>query len=258
MKPEEVCRSLSHSMQGLFDCAPLPSGAMRIRTPMLYPDGGLVDVYIQEVDYGYLVTDYGDALGWLYMQSAGGNLSPKQRSLLDDVLLTQGVRLENRELKILCPDSDSLSEAVHLVAQTVVRVADLWFTFRSRRGESIADEVEEWLKHRPYQYERGVTQSGQSGREWKVDYQVRAGSHQSFVFLLSSGSRAAARQISAQVVAGCFDLLPYAKTYRASLVSLFDDTSDVWRQEDLNLVQEVSETVMWSQPDKLERVLAAH
>lgn len=48
MKPDELCRSLNDSLPGLYECGLAPRGTTQVRTPMLYPDGGVVDVYIQE------------------------------------------------------------------------------------------------------------------------------------------------------------------------------------------------------------------
>ncbi len=38
-------------------------------------------------------------------------------------------------------------------------------------------------------------------------------------------------------------------------LSLFDDTSDVWAEEDFRLLEPLSEIARWSQPDELVRVL---
>ncbi len=255
MNASDLCDALRDSLPALFECAVAPRGAIRVRTPLLYPDGGMVDVFVEERGAGYVVTDYGDALGWLRMQSAGGKLSPKQRWMIDDVCLTLGVELDRGQITLRCEDRSALSDAVHRGAQAVLRVSDVWFTFRTRPGESIADEVDDWLRQRPFTYERAIRRSGHSGRDWTVDYEIMSGTHKSLVFLLSTGSRAVARRLSEHVVAGCFDLLQSAEVSQASLISLFDDTADVWQPEDINLVQNVSKTVMWSRPDEFEQAL---
>ena len=56
---------------------------------MQYPDGGFVDVFVAAGEAGrYLVTDFGDTLGWLRMNSTGSKLSPNL-ALIDDVALTR-------------------------------------------------------------------------------------------------------------------------------------------------------------------------
>jgi len=252
---DDLCGALRNSLPTLYECMQEPQEGVRVRTPLLYPDGGIVDVFVLERGERHLVTDYGDALGWLRMQSASGKLSPKQRWLVDDVRLTLGVDLQRGQLQLPCDDPGGIADAVQRVAQAVVRVSDVWFTFRTRAAESIADEVDDWLKERSFGFEKGVKRDGRSGRSWTVDYRIVAGARTSLVFLLSSGSRAAARRVSEHVVAGCVDLSHLPQTGQESLVSLFDDTADVWRPEDLNIVEGVSRLVTWSRPDKLASVL---
>lgn len=113
------------SLSELFEDVTTQGGAAQVLTPMLYPDGGVVDVYIEKALYDYLVTDYGDALSWLLMQSDSGKLSPTQGSRLDEILLAQGVEMANGELQLRCGDPGSLGEAVQRVAQTVVLISGL-------------------------------------------------------------------------------------------------------------------------------------
>ena len=72
------------------------------------------------------------------------------------------------------------------------------------------------------------------------------------VYVLSTGSRSAARSFCAhdlnQLVAG-----PEALRF----VSLFDDSIDVWNDEDLRLAGQLSEVARWSQPDEFAEILHA-
>jgi hypothetical protein len=44
---------------------------------------------------------------------------------------------------------------------------------------------------------------------------------------------------------------------KLSFVSLFDDTEDVWQEEDFRLVQKLSTVARWSRPDEFEAILRA-
>ncbi|AIA55747.1 hypothetical protein Acaty_c1888 [Acidithiobacillus caldus ATCC 51756] len=44
---------------------------------------------------------------------------------------------------------------------------------------------------------------------------------------------------------------------RLTFVSLFDDTEDVWQDEDFRLVQDLSTVARWSRPDEFETDLRA-
>lgn len=80
---------------------------------MLYPDGGLVDAIVVELDGQYLVTDFGDALGWLRMQSASGRPTADQRELVADVCQTLGIARDRGQLTLRCRDRSELADAVH-------------------------------------------------------------------------------------------------------------------------------------------------
>jgi hypothetical protein len=154
--------------------------------------------------------------------------------------------------------NDALGEAVLRVAQAVVRVSDLWFTLRSQSLQTTADEADEWLREKDIRFERAVRQSGRSGQNWTIDFRTLTDERTSLVFLLSTGSRGATRRIAERVLAGWVDL-SHLRASQPSLafVSLFDDTEDVWQQEDFSLVEDHSEVARWSRLDEFERILMA-
>lgn len=229
---------------------------LRVRTPFWYPDGGVVDVFIKEGPAGFTLTDLGEATGWLRTQSLSLRRSPKQQKLVQDVCLTQGVELFKGQLIMRCPDINRIAECVVRLGQAMVRVSDIWFTTRTRSVESVTDEVSDFLQERKISFERSVKIPGRSGRDWNVDFQARTETRSSLVFVLSSGSRAASRRISEHVVAGWHDLSGmHAGAQAFRFISLFDDTSDVWSDEDFRLVESVSDVTRWSRPDEFEQLL---
>ena len=113
MDPAELSGTLRDTLPGLFECSLAPGGAVRVRTPMLYPDGDLVDAFVVEQGGEYLVTDFGDALGWLRMQSADDRLTPGQRRLAGDVCRTPGIERDGGQLTLRCRDRAEIADAVH-------------------------------------------------------------------------------------------------------------------------------------------------
>ena len=258
MNVYELCLSVGKSLPPLFVCSPAPQEGVRVRTPLLYPDGGVVDVYVVERGSGYTVTDYGDALGWLQLQSISLRPSNKQKLLVQDVCQTLGLELWHGQLVLRSVANDILGESVLRVAQAVVRVSDLWFTLRSQSLQTTADEVDEWLREKQIPFRRGVKQQGRSTQDWTIDFETETDYRTSLVFLLSTGSRGYTRRITEHVLAGCVDL-SHLKLNQPSLVfvSLFDDTQDVWGEEDFRLVEDQSEIATWSRPDQFEEILRA-
>lgn len=258
MNYNELCAAIGQSLPTLFSCSPAPQEGVRVRTPMLYPDGDVVDVFVLERGETYTVTDFGDALGWLGLQSISRRRSGKQEALVQDVCQTLRIELVQDQLALRQVLNDDLAESVLRVAQAAVQVTDLWFTLRSQAHQTTADEVGEWLQEKRIPYDRAVQRQGRSTRTWTVDFATYADSRTALVFLLSTGTRGAVRRLSEHVLACCVDLNHLKATERGlSFVSLFDDTEDVWRAEDFNLVGEQSEIARWSRPDEFERLIRA-
>ena len=258
MTADELCVSVGRLLPALFECTPARREGVRVRTPLLYPDGGIVDVFVVEREGRYQITDLGEALGWLRMQSASARRSPKQNRMVEDTCQTLGVELNRGQLVLRSDGRDVVGEAVLRVAQAVVRVSDLWFTLRASRAETVADEVADWLVEKEMSFDRAVNRHGRSGRSWTIDYQTRTNDRTSFVFLLSTGSRGAARRVAEHVLAGCVDLSHLRTTQpHLAFVSLFDDTEDVWREEDFSLLEQQSVVARWSRPDEFEQILLA-
>jgi len=236
-----------------------PKGALiRVRTPFWYPDGGVVDVFVKQHGDTCTLTDLGEALGWLRMQTLASKRSPRQQKLVQDICTTQGVELFKGQLMLRCADPTQFAQALVRLGQAAVRVADLWFTTRTRSVESTSDEVADLLQEHAIAFERGVKLAGRSGRDWTIDFQTRTPSQSALVCVLASGSRAAARRVSEHVVAAWHDLNPLKTGVQPlRFVSLFDDTSDVWGDEDFRLVESVSDVCRWSRPDEFEATLQA-
>ena len=187
MNAAALCTTLQQAVFPLFVCSAAPQQAVRVRTPMLYPDGSVVDEFLMERNGEYVVTDFGDALDWLGLQSVSQRRSPKQEALIQDVCQTLRIERSRDQLLLREVSSGALSESVFRVAQAAVRVSDLWFTLRSRAVQTVADEVDEWLSGREIPFKRQVSRQGRSTQNWTIDFSDTHG--QSDLFRLLAGYR---------------------------------------------------------------------
>jgi hypothetical protein len=252
------CDVIQQTVGELFTCSQV-NGYTRIRTPYLYPDGDVIDIYLKEKTGLVTLTDLGESLRWLRMQSQSlSPRSPKQQKLIEDICLTHGLEFFKGMLVLRAKGGETIGKAVTRLAQGSLRVADLWFTTRTRSVESVSDEVEDFLKEKTIQFHRGETLIGRSGRPWRLDFHTRTPQQSSLVSVLSTGSRGASRSMVDHVVATWHDL-SNLKIGPAALqfVSLFDDTQDVWSPEDFRLLSDFSEIAHWSKPDEFAAKLAA-
>jgi len=229
----------------------------RIRTPYLYPDGDVIDVFCRAEGDTVTVSDLAETTGWLRMQSAALRRSAKQKLLNEGACLTHGVEFYSGMLQARCRPGEELAQVVTRVAQAAIRVSDLWFTFRAQGVQTITDEVAEFLTERELGFDRAEKLAGRSGRGWTVDFHVRTERRSSLVQVLSTGNRAAAHRVSEHVLAAWHDLNHLAAGPEAlTFVSLFDDTADVWAEEDFRLVEPLSTVSRWSRPDEFAAVLS--
>lgn len=255
MNAMDLCAEFARGLGELFVCAP-HGEYHRIRTPYLYPDGDNIDLFLKPVGDVVTVTDLGETSRWLRTQTLAARRSPKQNALIADACVTHGVEFYKGMLLARCRPGDSLAAVATRVAQAALRVSDLWFTLRTRAVQSVTDDVADFLTERGISFERAEKLAGRSGRAWTVDFHVRAPRRSALIHVLSTGSRSAARSVAEHVLAVWYDLNHLAAGPEAlRFISLFDDTADVWAAEDYKLLEPLSTTILWSEPDRLAETL---
>lgn len=251
------CESLTSELGQLFSCIP-GDRHERIRTPFLYPDGDHIDLFVTEKNGTLIVSDLGETLRWLRSQTLSPKRSPKQNALIADACLTHGIEQYKGVLLARCRSNMTLASVTLRVAQACLRVSDLWFTFRTRAVESTADEVSDYLLERQIRFDRRPKMVGRSGRGWTPDFHVILPEQGSLVAVLSTGNRSSARTVTEHTLAMWHDLNQLIYGPEAlRFVSLFDDTADVWQEEDFTLLDSLSEVQRWSEPETLIEALGA-
>ena len=258
MKDSDICAAIQSEIGSLFACEEYGE-YYRIRTPYLYPDGDSIDLFCKPSGGALTITDLAETTGWLRMQTLSERRSPKQTRFILDASETLEVEFQRGMLQVRCRSGDSLADAVTRVAQAALRVSDLWFTLRNRGGaESTTNDVEEYLIHRNFEYERSKKLVGRSTRNWNIDFHVRASGLSSLVYVLATGNRSAARRRTEHVVAAWHDLSHRHRSQGREgfqFVSLFDDNADVWDDTDFRLVDNLSTVALWSKPDEFADIL---
>ena len=252
-----VCALIQEQIGELFACSEV-GNYVRVRTPFMYPDGDYIDLFWEGSNGHVTLTDLGETVRWLRMQTISPRRSPKQNQLIQDICLNHGVEFYRGMLQVRYRTGENLAMAVTRLAQAAIRTSDLWFTFRNRTVESVTDEVNDLLLDRSIPFDRNVNPIGRSGRTWPINFYTRTPTRSSLVQVLSTGSRGATRRITEHVVAAWYDLNHLQVGPEAlHFVSLFDDTSDVWAPEDFRQLEDLSEIARWSEPDELLELLRA-
>ena len=142
----KLCTLIQEQMGELFRCAEVGSYT-RIRTPFMYPDGDYIDIFLERDndEKTIALSDLGETVRWLKMQTISLRRSPKQNQMIQDICLTHGVEFYRGMLQTRFRPGDNLAMAVTRLSQAALRSADIWFTFRIRAVESVTDEIAEYL-----------------------------------------------------------------------------------------------------------------
>ena len=128
----ELRTALAAELPALFEveAEPRPDGSVRLFTPFRYDDGTMAVIFAVRRDGEYILSDYGETLGWLWVRTGGGELSAKQEYLLDMVCRCElGLPGYQGELTATAPGDrpEEVAAAVFRLGLAMVRVADLWF-----------------------------------------------------------------------------------------------------------------------------------
>ena len=128
MNAEAMVRGLQDSLPDIFKCTVTPSGSVRVRTRLTYPDGTLVDLFLMGRDDGaVIVTDYGDTIGWLRMRSARGLTRGQNRKIARVCQSLNVARAQNR-VTVIAQDCRTLGDPVARVAQAAVLISYIAFS----------------------------------------------------------------------------------------------------------------------------------
>ena len=127
------------SLGSLFQCAQIQhSGLLGIRTPFQYPDGGIVDIYVEprpNAEGEYEVSDMGDAWHFLSIHTPEGEPSPLQIGLAEEICSTIGVQTEHGLLKAKAAGRYHTAAAVLKIAQAACQISVISFCETEPRGE---------------------------------------------------------------------------------------------------------------------------
>ena len=252
------CQRIVETLGDLFTCTEVNNGFTRIRTPYLYPDGDVIDLFYKVSQSQPIVTDLGETMRWLLSQTTSEFLSKRQDQAIQDILLTHNVEPPYQGALIVRVGArDSFSDAIMRLAQAAIAISNLWFLSRTRVASSLQDEIAELLQEQNVRFEINKKLNGRSGRIWRMDFHTWHPHHSSLVQVLSTGSRAAANTKANSVVAAWVDLSQFkVGTQPLRFISLFDDTLDVWSTETICQLEDLSDIAYWSEPDRFVEMLA--
>lgn len=254
---EEIAqRTRGHAL--VRDVAKVPRGHYRIETGFLYPDGSSIDLFLVQglpLLPTLKLSDLGQTMSWLLDVQVKPWLSKKRQRFVEDALRLYDVQQVGGALELPLGSLDGLLEGVVKLGQACVRVADLTYTRRSSLQTGVTEEVEELLSDAELSFEAEQELVGRHGARVHVDFLVHGASVTSALLTLASGNTSQAHTAANEIFRRWYDLRVPERSERR--VTVFDDRYDVYRDEDLVRLADVSEVVALSDKRTLIALLAA-
>jgi len=261
------CQTITQNLGKLFTCQDFDKGFTRIRTPYIYPDGDVIDLFFKVCRERPLVTDLGGTKLWLLSQSIHQSLSNRQKEAYQDILLTHNVEDYQGALVIWLSKTDTFAEdtfaeATIRLAQAAIAVSNLCFLYQQRIISTLDDEITELLTGNQIRFKAKERLQGSSGRKWVLNFHTFHSGHDSLIHILQTDSknkRSYARKTKANHVVSSWMDLSSANTLTKSrkFISLFDDSSDCWEPEIIRQLQNLSHVAYWSDLNQFLKILIA-
>jgi hypothetical protein len=203
------CKTIVQSVGTLFECRK-KENFTELHTPFLYPDGGVISLFLEKSKDGHLtVTDGGETMRWYRTQTLAEKRSDTQNRKIQSICDYLDVAFFHGELRVIMNGKEDLPDVIMRVAQAAMRVSGIGgFTKSRMSAESIQDKVSVLFDKHKIKYRRNCRETGQSGKRWGIDFGVFAQSKEVFVNVLQTANRTNLNK-DVEHVFTCFsDLIP--------------------------------------------------
>jgi hypothetical protein len=253
-----VLESISTSANLVQNCDVIASGALRLLTPFMYPDGSQIDLFIEEPGPLFktrILSDLGQTTSYLLDLQVKPWASNKRRQIIEDVCRSLEVEWRGGRFQIELGDADmeQLSSCLLRLAQACIRVSDLAFSARLWSAGSFRDEIEEFLHSLELQFETNAVELNKTNKEVKFDFRVFGESTVSLIQSLSAASAPTAHSIAAESFIRWYDMGLPKKGSGPQHVTIIDESNDVFKEDDVSRLERFS-TVLWFPADQEQLV----
>lgn len=261
-----ICVVLRSQLGALFECEQAGE-RVQIRTPFIFPDGDLIDLYWRETPQGQVVSDLGDTRGWLFISGGNAQLTRRQLQAYDDACSTYDIERLDSVLLARVADGN-LADAVVRLVQAITAVSQVLdlkpaqetvkTSARQITVKRITTTLQKYRGH-GWRYQENCQMAGWSNQDWKLDFMVRTPEQDAALFALHGRKHTGWQWRAIEHAFTAFsDLVPTLnemhKPTRA--VSVIDDLDVHWDDEPIELLNSVSAVVRLSDPESLPQAIA--
>jgi hypothetical protein len=233
----------------------LRKGHLRIATELRYPDGTSVEVFLLKTDGPpFILSDLGQTTAWLLTVQIRPWLSKKRLSLVEDVLKVNDIAQSGGAFEYRFSKLEDLPRAILRLSQGCLRIADLTFTKRNPLQSVTREELEEALLDMDVPFDVDVELLGRYGKPIRIDFLTKRAGKESSILTLSGVTPASAHSTSNEIFRKWYDLSSPSR--HENKITVFDDRKDVYQEEDLSRLKDMSILVPLSDRKSLSEIVA--
>lgn len=229
---------------------------LRVETPFRYPDGGTVELFVEQRGAQLIVSDMGEAFRFLAKGGIDPLRSPVRQRAIDLAAKLAGATLDRGVLELSVQASHELLPAIFRIGQALTRVADLSLLVKGALTSTFSDAVEEFLKANTHGVEitRGATIHG-SATTHQVDILARSVKGIAVIESLSAVTPTGANAQTAFTIQKFADISALGAN-APERFAVLDDSAEVWSEALRKQLSRFAGVVDWERRDELAAALA--
>ena len=227
------------------------SGFLRIRTPLRYSDGGLVELYVEARSSRLIITDFGESFRFLRTYGLDPLRSAVRRNIVDLALELGGATVDQDALEIAVENAEDLVGALLRLGQVVTRVSDLALSARGALTATFPDTVEEFIRSGAPDVEvkRNEFIDG-NATVHSFDLVTRSPRGTRILAALSAISASGAGAQTAFTIRKFADIAALGAS-APKRITIVDDSADVWSDSLRRELSNYSDVIDWERRDEL-------
>lgn len=228
---EEIASVLRASVETEYSCSQLDDGVIRLVTPWVNHWGDNLELEVEVVENGYLVSDRHETVDRLWLQGVEVEDSKEKALRAEELAESLGVQYKNAELLATC-DKHDLAVTISAVAQAALRVEGIINAVQPVVRRNFPEEVAGSFAVQKLPFDRNIYYQGAVKRS-RVNFVFRNG-HDTLVNALSATTKKNAETL-AELNAFRFDDIREIHVDVMPLV-VYDLRDDVWTSGILNIM----------------------
>lgn len=229
---ETIAGLMTSSIGRILPCTPMMQGEFQISTPLLFPDGDYISIFVRQQGARFLVTDAGELAHCLVSNDISLNLTARRREILDEILIVNTTRFEHGEVFAVVEEPEDLPFAIFRVAQSVARGSDMIYSRRFSRGPNkFTEQVATFFEREDIEFTQQYSLDDVFGQSWVFDFLISTGSFK-LVQTLSTNQQKYAETLINKAIRQ-WDAMGRTPV-NAKSITMVNDEPGIWRPEALH------------------------